>query len=606
MLHLTQSHSEGSYYYLIFNLVALLLGIAMTAIAARKSKIDVRELKVIVAAGILGAIVGSKLIMLTGTQWLSLLGDGHLPLDNSKSVVGAIIGGMLSAWSTGKFLGHKSSALDLCAVSLPLALAVQRLGCLLAGCCHGVITSMPWGITYGPGSKPYIEQQNLGLISADAHASLAMHPDQLYTVLAGITIALIVWKTRNYWKSSSSKFIFSVILLLAFRFVEEFTRFHLHPQEWMGIGMIQWKILVSIAILGLILFFREYTFANNISLSVSRPVAAMQQVKVFLIAVFILFTSVIIGGWLSADERTIVLLVVMPLCILLITVYIFRIILSPKYLHSLSLLVLACTLMSQKVDKPSLDSTPPPASYTAFNLTTGAGTFNNDHDFNYQRMNVPDCEGNNSLVETVDEVPYHHSYKIGGIGINRKIYYNQWRSLLAAFNVYAGFQKQTPLANQVVNYPLPNFSNGLISINPMLQYDMRGIGFGLGASLGLLGNDIDDKPADHSDYNPKTDARKASLQGRFRFFSERLSFIEVMGAYDLGSIADNNWQVLYGTRFNGHKNMLKAGIGGSRHGGNYFVAHGQIALSPRFYLSPQLMLSFNNNDYWYSKKGYRA
>ncbi len=596
MLHLTHSHPEGVYYYMIFNLVALILGFAMTLMAARRSKIDVRSLKVIVAAGILGAIIGSKLIMLTGIQWMELLTDGHLPLDNSKSVVGAIIGGMLAAWSTGKWLGNKSSILDLCAVSLPLALAVQRIGCLIAGCCHGMITNMPWGITYAPGSKPYLEQQQTGLLTTDASASLSVHPDQLYTVLAGLTIAFLVWKTRTYWKSPSGKFIFSVLLLLTFRFVEEFSRFHFEPQQWMGLEMIQWKIMFIMAVLGLVLYFREQQYARIVSVEDVIVLPAIQHIRAFCIALAVLFVTLQTGGWLSADERTIILVTVLPLCVLVIAIQILRIFFSPKYVRAASMLIVACVFMSQKVDKSKMTPLPPPPSYTAFELTTGAGSFNLDHEFNYVGG---DCEES-------DRVPYHHSYKIGGIGINRKIYYNQWRSLMTSLKIYGGFQKQTPIANEFLTFDPPSFNNTLIGINPMIQYDTRGIGLGVGASLGLLGNDIDDDPNDHSDYDPKKDARKSSLQGRIRFFSERLAFVEIMSGYDLGSVGDYNWQFLLGSRFNGHKHLLKGGFAGSNHGGKYLVMHGQIALSPRFYISPQLMVSYNNNTGLYSKKGYRA
>ncbi len=605
MLHLSHSHPEGAYYYMIFNLIALIVGVVITLVAAWKSKIDVRSLKMIVAAGILGAIIGSKLIMLTSAQWLELITDGHLPLDNSKSVVGAILGGMIVAWSAGKWLGNKSSILDLCAVSLPLALAVQRIGCLIAGCCHGMITDMPWGITYAQGTKPYLEQQQAGLITPDAISSLPVHPDQLYTVLAGLTIAFLVWKTRNFWKSPSGQFIFSVMLLLTFRFIEEFSRFHVAPQQWMGLEMIQWKIIFIMTVLGLVLYFREQQYTRTATVEDVIVIPAIQHMRAFCIALTVLFVTLQTGGWLSADERTIILLSVIPLCVLVISVHVLRVFFSPKYVRAGSLMILAFALMSQKVDAPKMAPVPPPPSYTAFELTTAAGSFNLDHEFNYASYYDETCDPP-TLVETRDNVPYDHSYKIGGIGVSRKIYYNQWQSLLAAFRVYGGAQKITPKAGESLTFDAPTFNNTLIGINPMLQFDTRGIGVGVGASIGLLGNDVTDNPNDHADFNPKTDARKSSLQARVRFFSERLTFLEIMGGYDLGSVGEYNWQFLLGTRFNGHKHLLKGGLASSRHEGKYFVMHGQVALSPRFFITPQLMVSYKNNTGPYSKKGYRA
>lgn len=58
--------------------------------------------------------------------------------------------------------------------ALPLSLAVARLGCLIGGCCHGVPTSMPWGI------EP-------------AGGEVAVHPTPIYEM--GLLVGLH-WMTR--------------------------------------------------------------------------------------------------------------------------------------------------------------------------------------------------------------------------------------------------------------------------------------------------------------------------------------------------------------------------------------------------------------------------
>ena len=47
-----------------------------------------------------------------------------------------------------RFLGSAAS-------SLPLSLATARLGCLAFGCCHGAVTSLPWGIRVGGDAIPH-------------------------------------------------------------------------------------------------------------------------------------------------------------------------------------------------------------------------------------------------------------------------------------------------------------------------------------------------------------------------------------------------------------------------------------------------------------------
>jgi hypothetical protein len=48
----------------------------------------------------------------------------------------------------------RDAYLDASLPALPLALALARLGCLLAGCCHGVASDGPLALALGPGGAP--------------------------------------------------------------------------------------------------------------------------------------------------------------------------------------------------------------------------------------------------------------------------------------------------------------------------------------------------------------------------------------------------------------------------------------------------------------------
>ncbi len=576
------THEQGVYYYLLFCMIAIIVIIAGAALAARKSTFSFRDLVFIVCVCVPAAIIGSKVAMFDSSQWLSFFSGDYLPGENSKSLLGAIAGIILGAWIAERVCGKKESVLDLIAVSFPLGMALQRFGCLFGGCCHGIVTSMPWGITYGPGSQPFIEQQQLGLIPADAVTSLAVHPDQIYSSIACAIIAVVAWQTRSRWKSPSGRFLFSIGLYLGFRFIEEFFRFRLQTQICMGLSIVQWIVLSLFVSLSLFLLFRERKYVHlHLVPAESIVPASLIKLRLFFSSLVILFIAVRIGDWLTADERTIMVYAVFPLCGFLIVDFILRTLFSPKFLMAGSLVFLAFIFMSQKADKPPGT----PKSYTAFDLNTVLGKYINDHDFNYQ---VGTCD-DGTKVEHTDVVPYRHSYTIGGIGVGRKTYYNQWQSLWTSINLIAGGEIETPLRNENDSMIAPGFNTKLLSINPMIQYDGRGIGLGLGASIGILGHDIADKPSDHRDYDPKIDVRKFSLQARLRLFSERHSFIEVLGGYDVGSVGEYNWQLLYGNRFNSEKYMLKAGFGWSKYGGKSYVLKGQMQLTPKLFLSPEFM-----------------
>ena len=107
--------------------------------------------------------------------------------------------------------------LDALALPTVLGLMIHRVGCFLAGCCWGDISvhshelaaiantdlgyqiqTLPWlagewvktGVQFPPGSFPFEQHVVLGLIGADAAASLPVHPAQLYE--AGLLFLLLL------------------------------------------------------------------------------------------------------------------------------------------------------------------------------------------------------------------------------------------------------------------------------------------------------------------------------------------------------------------------------------------------------------------------------
>jgi phosphatidylglycerol:prolipoprotein diacylglycerol transferase len=65
-------------------------------------------------------------------------------------------------------------------------LAIQRLGCFLAGCCFGRPTGLPWGVHFPPGSP-----------AARCYPGEAVHPTQLYYLAAFLGVAGLLWLGRN-------------------------------------------------------------------------------------------------------------------------------------------------------------------------------------------------------------------------------------------------------------------------------------------------------------------------------------------------------------------------------------------------------------------------
>jgi hypothetical protein len=118
MINITLSHEEGTFYYFLSSIAAILdryyPGRSREHV---KNNMGLRAFGAIVSTGIISMIVGSKLILFDHLQWSTLFQEGHLATQNAKSIVGAMIGGMIGVWAAGKWYGYKKSVLELFAVA---------------------------------------------------------------------------------------------------------------------------------------------------------------------------------------------------------------------------------------------------------------------------------------------------------------------------------------------------------------------------------------------------------------------------------------------------------------------------------------------------------
>lgn len=80
---------------------------------------------------------------------------------------------------------------DLAVIPLGIALAFARLGCFMAGCDYGKVSSLPWAVRFPAGSPAWRDHVHAGLISADRAASLPVHPTELYEAVLGLVIVAI-------------------------------------------------------------------------------------------------------------------------------------------------------------------------------------------------------------------------------------------------------------------------------------------------------------------------------------------------------------------------------------------------------------------------------
>ncbi len=206
----------------------------------RDQSIDAAQRSLVLVGGLAGALLGSKGLALLqhwndwqglslGNFWVTLLFQG-------KTVVGALLGGLVGVELIKKLIGVRTSTGDAFAYPLLVGMAIGRIGCFLTGLndrTYGIATTLPWGVDFGDG--------------------IQRHPTQLYEV--AFLLGLLVWLR---WRSqfamrSGDLFKFYLIFYLLFRVAIDFIKPDWHP--WLGLSAIQVACL-----LGLVYYSRDIPY----------------------------------------------------------------------------------------------------------------------------------------------------------------------------------------------------------------------------------------------------------------------------------------------------------------------------------------------------------
>jgi len=186
---------------------------------------DSRRATMLVAV-VLGAAAGSKLLHhASHPGWLSAHWQDPRFLLGGKTIVGALLGGLVAVEWMKKRVGIRRATGDLYALPLCLGIALGRIGCFVDGLrdrTFGTPTELSWGIDLGDG--------------------VARHPVALYEI--GFVAALGCFLTIRPPGGEGAQFRTFLTAYLAFRFFVDF----LKPYETMaGLGAIQWACLAGVA-----------------------------------------------------------------------------------------------------------------------------------------------------------------------------------------------------------------------------------------------------------------------------------------------------------------------------------------------------------------------
>jgi phosphatidylglycerol---prolipoprotein diacylglyceryl transferase len=208
----------------------------------------------VIAAAIAGAALGSKLL-----YWLE---DPQLTWQNfrdpaylmgGKTIVGALIFGLISVDLFKRYIRVRQSSGDLYAIPLAIGIAIGRIGCFLTGVSdntYGTPTHLPWAIDFGDGIPRHPTQLY-------EIAFLLLLIPVLYVILSRIAALsgaegsqgdALVGSEDSYAQHRrflpGDTFKFFMVVYLSFRLLCDFLK--PYPRLLLGLGGIQWACLLTL------------------------------------------------------------------------------------------------------------------------------------------------------------------------------------------------------------------------------------------------------------------------------------------------------------------------------------------------------------------------
>src|SRR5829696_1150001 len=207
------------YTYGVLLAAAYLLGLQFALIRARKRGLDGQRVMDLGIWIIISALVGAKLLLLI-VDWRQFTSSPRDLLGLLRSG-GVFYGGLIAAVVVALIYLRRHrmplwTTTDVFAPGIALGHIVGRMGCLLAGCCFGRPTSVPWAITF----RDPAAAANVG---TPLHVPL--HPTQLYEAGAEVLILAFLLAFERRGRPFPGRTFWSYMFLYGIsRFVIEFYR----------------------------------------------------------------------------------------------------------------------------------------------------------------------------------------------------------------------------------------------------------------------------------------------------------------------------------------------------------------------------------------------
>ncbi|HZU28051.1 MAG TPA: prolipoprotein diacylglyceryl transferase [Bryobacteraceae bacterium] len=224
--------------------IGFLVGLYITVKLAKEKGLPPDQIANLgIYCGIAG-LAGGKIAMFLFDWRVYWNNPGEIFSRETLQAAGVYQGGLVLALLVAAWYIHHNklpwlSTLDVFAPGVAIGHGIGRLGCLAAGCCWGLPTRLPWGITFTNPEAGRLTGVPLGV---------RLQPTQIYEALVEAAIfGFLIWRIRRPHRAGEVMGLYLVLYSIA-RFFIEFVREHEQPTQ-LGLSLTQW-IAIATFLLG--------------------------------------------------------------------------------------------------------------------------------------------------------------------------------------------------------------------------------------------------------------------------------------------------------------------------------------------------------------------
>lgn len=232
--------SYGTLFFL-----ALLVGMYVVTRLGRRVQADA-PWTTIYLGGIFAGVIGAR--VLNAMIFIPELLRGEVAIGEILSGGGTWLPGVLTGTLTLWWLSRRNGlalgvVTNVFFVGIAIVHAIGRVGCLLAGCCYGSRTTLPWAIVYTNATAAEY-------MGTPLHVHL--HPTPVYEILVEILNFVLIWKL---WQRRPRPWVVPAVWGVLYgsqRFLLEFLRGD--PRGQFGpFSSSQWFSLIMVPLAALVL-----------------------------------------------------------------------------------------------------------------------------------------------------------------------------------------------------------------------------------------------------------------------------------------------------------------------------------------------------------------